>query len=224
MSSSSYATKHDLEAREAQWYGGKQQQGTKCGGSYNPGSSYGPNMATPGPKKGFGGNSLPPIDKKLSESAAMEMEQVRLRMQEQRDQTEAMIEQLMIAHEEARKERESLVMELASMSADSGRKLLIKIITRMCRMQLVVAWQAWHGNTAQFTKMQLQEEAKTLKSELTTLRGRIAEARRDIDERIQLAADFAFKNASVEQRQLLLKIFGRMVGQKSRESFIVWKE
>ena len=52
----------------------------------------------------------------------MEMEQVRLRMQEQRDQTEAMIEQLMIAHEEARKERESLVVELASMSADSGEE------------------------------------------------------------------------------------------------------
>jgi len=164
------------------------------------------------------------LDKKLSDSAAMEMDQVRLRMQEQRDQTEAMIEQLMIAHEEARKERESLVMELASMSTDSGKKLLIKIITRMCRMQIVVAWQAWHGNTAQVSKLQLQAEAKDLKLELTSLRGRIDEAQRDINERIQLAADFAIRNASSSQRQLLLKVFGRMVGQKSRESFVVWKD
>lgn len=154
----------------------------------------------------------------------MEMEQVRLRMQEQRDQTEAMIEQLMIAHEEARKERESLVVELASMSADSGKKLLVKVITRMCRMQLVMAWQAWHGNTTQFTKMQLQEKSKALKADLASLRRRIEEAQRDIDERIQLAADSAFKNATVEQRQLLLNIFGRLVGQKSRESFFVWRD
>ena len=154
----------------------------------------------------------------------MEMEQVRLRMQEQRDQTEAMIEQLMIAHEEARKERESLVVELASMSADSGKKLLVKVITRMCRMQLVMAWQAWHGNTTQFTKMQLQEKSKALKADLASLRRRIEEAQRDIDERIQLAADSAFKNATVKQRQLLLNIFGRLAGQKSRESFYVWRD
>lgn len=91
-------------------------------------------------------------------------------------------------------------------------------------MQLVVAWQAWHGNTAQFTKMQLQEEAKTLKTELRSLRARVDEAQRDINERIHLASALAFKNASVDQRRLLLKIFGRMAGQKSRESYMVWKE
>mmetsp|Transcript_20303 Transcript_20303/g.62552 ORF Transcript_20303/g.62552 Transcript_20303/m.62552 type:complete len:565 (-) Transcript_20303:147-1841(-) len=221
MSQSSYASKHDLDAREAQWFGGKPQQsrtGIKHG---NYPAGY-PNSATPEHKTSFG--MLASTDSRLSESTAAEMEQVRLRMREQRDQTEAMIEQLMIAHEHARKERECLVLELASMSTDSGRKLLVKIVTRMCRMQLVVAWQAWHGNTAQFTKMQLQEQAKTLKAELLSLRERIDEARRSIAERVQLAADLAFKNASVDQRKLLLKIFGRMVGQKSRESFIVWKD
>ena len=148
MSQSSYAAKRDLDAREAQWYGGKQPRLTHEG---YPASNYASKVHSPGAKKAFTGNNslLPHVDQKLSESAAMEMEQVRLRMQEQRDQTEAMIEQLMIAHEEARKERESLVVELASMSADSGKKLLVKVITRMCRMQLVMAWQAWHGNTTQ---------------------------------------------------------------------------
>ena len=223
----SYASKHDLEAREAQWYGGK-PGGSTMSSSYG---SQGFAGSSPGPKKyggggGDGGLTLPPLGKtgKLSESAAMEMEAVRLRMQEQRDATESMIERLMIAHEEARRERESLVMELASMSADSGRKLLIKIITRMCRMQLVVAWQAWHGNTAQFSKMQLQDEAKALKHELKDLVGRIDEAKRDVDLRRQQIADYNFKNASKEQRALLLKIFGRMCGQKSRESFTVWKD
>ncbi|CAH0368836.1 unnamed protein product [Pelagomonas calceolata] len=223
MSQSSYAAKRDLDAREAQWYGGKQPRLTHEG---YPASNYASKVHSPGAKKAFTGNNslLPHVDQKLSESAAMEMEQVRLRMQEQRDQTEAMIEQLMIAHEEARKERESLVVELASMSADSGKKLLVKVITRMCRMQLVMAWQAWHGNTTQFTKMQLQEKSKALKADLASLRRRIEEAQRDIDERIQLAADSAFKNATVKQRQLLLNIFGRLAGQKSRESFYVWRD
>ena len=221
MSQSSYASKHDLDAREAQWFGGKQQP--RAGSKHSYPGAYGSGASSE--LKAFSSNMpLPPVEPKLSESAAMEMEQIRLRMREQRDQTEAMIEQLMIAHEHARKERECLVLELASMSTDSSRKLLVKVVTRMCRMQLVVAWQAWHGNTAKFTKMQLQEQVKTLRVELNSLRGRIDEAQKSITERIQLAADFAFKNASVEQRQLLLKIFGRMVGQKSRESFTVWKD
>ena len=126
MSQSPYKSKHDLEAREVQWLGGKQRVGTKHG-AY---PTYGSNAAPSELNKTFVGNtSLPSIDSnRLSDSAAIEMEQVRLRMREQRDLTEAMIEQLMISHEQARKERESLVLELASMSTDSSRKLLVKII------------------------------------------------------------------------------------------------
>ena len=106
MSTSSYASKHDLEAREAQWYGGK-GQGSTMGSSYNGGSNFGASGGPgPGPKYGGGESlTLPPLGKsgKLSESAALEMEGVRLRMQEQRDATEAMIERLMVAHEEARR-------------------------------------------------------------------------------------------------------------------------
>ena len=95
----SYASKHDLEAREAQWYGGKPGGSTMSSSYGSPGFAG----SSPGPKKyggggGDGGLTLPPLGKtgKLSESAAMEMEAVRLRMQEQRDATESMIERLMI--------------------------------------------------------------------------------------------------------------------------------
>ena len=77
----SYASKHDLEAREAQWYGGKPGGSTMSSSYGSPGFAG----SSPGPKKyggggGDGGLTLPPLGKsgKLSESAAMEMEAVRL--------------------------------------------------------------------------------------------------------------------------------------------------
>jgi len=49
MSQSSYAAKRDLDAREAQWYGGKQARLTHEG--YPPASNYAPKAHSPGAKK-----------------------------------------------------------------------------------------------------------------------------------------------------------------------------
>lgn len=144
------------------------------------------------------------------------------RVMKQRQDHEAWVEQLAAACDSTNTERERLAAEIIFMEHNLDRKRLLSVILRLSRFKIHSAFQTWTANTIKperDRKFKLRDE---MRAELGMLAVQIKEDTASNELRREQILKARLSSTTDEQYALLLKIFGKLAGDKARAYFAHW--
>jgi hypothetical protein len=103
------------------------------------------------------------------------------------------------------------------------RKKLLRVILRLGRIKLFTGFQTWELNTVKKDRLAKQEEIARRKAEIEAFYAQIKADEAANEERQKAMLEGRLKNTSEAQYQLILNIFSKMTGDKTREYYSKWK-
>ena len=147
----------------------------------------------------------------------------REKVMKQRKDHEAWVEQLAAVCDATNVEKQRLAAEIIFLEHNMDRKKLLRVVLRLGRVKLFTGFQTWENNTVKQDRLAKQAEIERRKKEIEAFYAQIKAdaASNDERERVMLAGRLA--NTSEKQYQLILNIFSKMTGDKTREYYSKWK-
>jgi len=102
-------------------------------------------------------------------------------------------------------------------------KKLLRVILRLGRIKLFTGFQTWELNTVKKDRLAKQAEIARRKAEIEAFYAQIKADEQANEERQKQMLESRLKNTSEAQYQLILNIFSKMTGDKTREYYSKWK-
>ena len=147
----------------------------------------------------------------------------REKVMKQRQDHEAWVEQLAAVCDATNVEKQRLAAEIIFLEHNMDRKKLLRVILRLGRIKMFTGYQTWVNNTIKPDRLKKFAERDRIRAEIEAYYAQIKADEKANEERQQKMLEARLNNTSEAQYQLILKIFGKMTGDKTREAYAHWK-
>ncbi|KAJ1456959.1 hypothetical protein M885DRAFT_516564 [Pelagophyceae sp. CCMP2097] len=168
------------------------------------------------------GSNASNVDERDGSVRKTTVRMVETHLTKQRSAYDAWIADLCRDAEDSAAERDRLKAKLKALRDDEKRRVLKKILVRLCRMQHCMAWSRWRNAATRMRRATIEREMSLLDVELSSNLSNAQFAEDEAERRADEAAALAFGSASDSQRKLVLKILNKLCSGLARAGWNVW--